>query len=250
MGNPKITTSVDCREPNQPMLILNRVTKTYHVGIEDFPALQGITLKIESSAFMAFVGPSGSGKTTLLNLIGGLDRPTSGEIILNNLNLKQLRNEELAALRRAQIGFIFQSHNLLPVYSIYENVLFPLLLTGKKESEVRGRVMQMVESVGLGPLARKKPAELSGGQCQRAAIARALVKQPSLVLADEPTANLDTENSCLILELMRNLNETYKAAFIFSTHDERVIKYVRREIRLQDGQVSRDMRRNGLGVLE
>jgi len=232
------------------MLKLDHVSKTYHVGSEDFPALQGVTLQVESGAFLAFVGPSGSGKTTLLNLIGGLDRPTSGEIVLNGLNLKQMRNEDLAAMRRGQIGFIFQSHNLLPVYSIYENVLFPLLLNGEKESAVRGRVMQMVESVGLSPFAKKKPAELSGGQCQRAAIARALVKQPSLVLADEPTANLDTENSCHILELMKNLNETYQAAFIFSTHDERVIKYVRREIHLQDGRVSRDMRRNGQGVLE
>lgn len=230
------------------MLKLNNVTKIYRVGGEDFPALRGISLEIESGAFMAFVGPSGSGKTTLLNLIGGLDRPTRGEIVLNGARLNDLKPGELAALRRRNIGFIFQFHNLLPVYSVYENVLFPLLLNGKKESEARDRVMHMVESVGLGPVAGKKPSELSGGQCQRAAIARALIKQPSLVLADEPTANLDTENSRHVLELMLDLNKKYKAAFIFSTHDDRVIEYIHREIRLEDGQVSYDKRRNGSGA--
>ncbi|MEC7641692.1 MAG: ABC transporter ATP-binding protein [Nitrospinota bacterium] len=232
------------------MLKLNQVSKTYHVGNENFPALQEITLDVEPKAFLAFVGPSGSGKTTLLNLIGGLDRPTSGEIIFNGCNLKTMSNEKLAALRREKIGFIFQSHSLLPVYNVYENVLFPLLLCNEKESEVRDRVMDMVVSVGLGSLAKKKPAELSGGQCQRAAIARALIKQPSLVLADEPTANLDTKNSCHILELMRDLNEKTQVAFLFSTHDDRVIKYIHREIHLDDGSVSWDKRRNGTGVLE
>lgn len=230
------------------MLKLNRVTKTYHVGNEDFPALREISLEIESSAFMAFVGPSGSGKTTLLNLIGGLDRPTSGEIILNGAKLGDLTRNELAALRRRQMGFIFQSHNLLPVYNIYENVLFPFLLNNQKEAEVRDQVMDMIELMGLTPFIKKKPAELSGGQCQRVAIARALVKKPMLVLADEPTANLDTENSYHILELMQQLNKKYGAAFIFSTHDERVTKYINREIRLEDGHVSSDKRKDGYGT--
>ena len=232
------------------MLKLNQVSKVYHSGNENFTALNGINLEIEYCAFMAFVGPSGSGKTTLLNLIGGLDRPTSGEIIFNNLNLKGLSNEGLAAMRRVRIGFIFQSHNLLPVYNVYENVLFPLLLCNKKEAKVRDQVMDMIKSVGLGSLAKKKPAELSGGQCQRVSIARALIKHPSLVLADEPTANLDTENSCNILELMAYLNKKYKAAFIFSTHDDRVIKYINRQVRLEDGNVSWDKRKNGFGILQ
>lgn len=230
------------------MLKLNRVTKIYHVGSEDFPALREISLEIESGAFMAFVGPSGSGKTTLLNLIGGLDQPTSGEIILNGAKLGDLTRNELAALRRQQMGFIFQSHNLLPVYNIYENVLFPFLLNNQKEAEVRDQVMDMIELVGLAPFIKKKPTELSGGQCQRVAIARALVKKPMLVLADEPTANLDTENSYHILELMRQLNKKYGAAFIFSTHDERVTKYINREIRLEDGYVSSDKRIDGYGT--
>ncbi|MBI4384250.1 MAG: ABC transporter ATP-binding protein [Nitrospinae bacterium] len=232
------------------MLKLERVTKIYHVGGEDFTALHEIDLEIEPGAFMSFVGPSGSGKTTLLNLIGGLDRPTSGEIVFNGVGLGAMARAELAALRREQIGFIFQSHNLLPVYSVYENVLFPLLLNKRREREVRDRVMHLVEFVGLGPQAKKKPSELSGGQCQRVAIARALVKDPQLVLADEPTANLDAENSYNILELMLNLNKKFKAAFIFSTHDEKVTRYIHREVRVEDGRILFDKRKNHRGELE
>ena len=155
---------------------------------------------------------------------------------------------QLAAYRRENIGFIFQTFNLLPVYSIYENVLFPLILNGLKESHVRERVENMVAKVGLMDQINKKPAQLSGGQCQRVAIARALVKDPMLILADEPTANLDSENSHQILELMRELNHEYKAAVIFSTHDEKVTRYIRREVRLEDGRVSWDKRRNGTEI--
>jgi putative ABC transport system ATP-binding protein len=199
---------------------------------------------------MSFVGPSGSGKTTLLNLIGGLDKPTSGDIIFNDIRMGDMTRDELALIRREKIGFIFQSHNLLPVYSVYENVLFPLLLNKRKESEVRDMVMNMIEMVGLKAHAKKKPSELSGGQCQRVAIARALVKDPQLVLADEPTANLDAKNSYVILELMQNLNENFKAAFILSTHDEKIARYVRREVRLEDGRVLSDKRKNHSGELE
>lgn len=232
------------------LIKLEKVTKVYRVGSEDFPALHGIDLEIDRGDFMAFVGPSGSGKTTLLNLLGGLDRPTAGNVEFNGMRLGDLGRDELADIRRERIGFIFQAHNLLPVYSVYENVLFPMLLNKEKESAVRDRVMRMVELVGLGPYVKKKPGELSGGQCQRVAIARALVKEPSLVLADEPTANLDTENSLRILDLMRELNEKFKAAFIFSTHDGRVTKYIRREVHLEDGHISYDKRRNGQGILE
>ncbi len=219
------------------MLELKSVGKIYQVGEQEFRALQDVSLNVEEGEFMAFVGPSGSGKTTLLNLIGGLDRPTSGEIILDGIKFSDRSRDELSALRRKYFGFVFQSHNLLPVHSVYENVLFPLLLNGEKELEVRDRIMALVDQVGLGPEAHKKPHELSGGQCQRAAIARALVKRPKLILADEPTANLDAENSYNILELMLNLNKKYDAAFIFSTHDEKVTRYIKREIRLEDGSI-------------
>ena len=230
---------------SETLITLERVSKVYQVGEENFTALNGVSLEVGKGAFMSFVGPSGSGKTTLLNLIGGLDRPTSGSVLFQGANLENMSREQLAAYRRDNIGFIFQTYNLLPVYSVYENVLFPLILNGLKESQVRERVENMVVKVGLKDQINKKPAQLSGGQCQRVAIARALVKDPLLILADEPTANLDSENSYQVLELMRELNHEYKAAVIFSTHDEKVTRYIRREIRLEDGKVSWDKHRNG-----
>jgi putative ABC transport system ATP-binding protein len=233
-----------------PIVKIEKVVKVYRVGEEDFTALHEISLEIEPGAFMSFVGPSGSGKTTLLNLIGGLDQPTAGNIYFKNIKLGDLGRTALAEYRRKNLGFIFQTYNLLPVYSVYENVLFPLLLDGNKESAVHQMVMDMVDSVGLADQAKKKPSQLSGGQCQRVAIARALVKNPALILADEPTANLDAKNSFQILELMRELNKSFKAAFIFSTHDEKVTKYVSREVGLEDGRVCWDKKRNGHGVFE
>ena len=233
---------------SEPLITLERVSKVYQIGEENFSALNDVSLKVGKGAFMSFVGPSGSGKTTLLNLIGGLDRPTTGQVFFKGANLENMGRSQLAAYRRENIGFIFQTFNLLPVYSIYENVLFPLILNGRKESHVRERVENMVAKVGLMDQINKKPAQLSGGQCQRVAIARALVKDPMLILADEPTANLDSENSHQILELMRELNHEYKAAVIFSTHDEKVTRYIRREVRLEDGRVSWDKRRNGTEI--
>jgi putative ABC transport system ATP-binding protein len=230
---------------SETLITLERVCKVYQVGEENFTALNDVSLEVGTGAFMSFVGPSGSGKTTVLNLIGGLDRPTIGNVIFKGANLEKMSRDQLAAYRRENIGFIFQTYNLLPVYSVYENVLFPLILNGQKESQVRERVEAMVAKVGLEDQINKKPAQLSGGQCQRVAIARALVKDPLLILADEPTANLDSENSRQILELMQELNHEYKAAVIFSTHDERVTRYIRREVRLEDGRVSWDKRRNG-----
>jgi putative ABC transport system ATP-binding protein len=230
---------------SETLITLERVCKVYQVGEENFTALSDVSLEVGKGAFMSFVGPSGSGKTTLLNLIGGLDRPTNGNVIFKGANLKKMSRDQLAAYRRENIGFIFQTYNLLPVYSVYENVLFPLILNGQKESQVRERVEAMVAKVGLEDQINKKPAQLSGGQCQRVAIARALVKDPLLILADEPTANLDSENSRQILELMQELNHEYKAAVIFSTHDERVTRYIRREVRLEDGRISWDKHRNG-----
>ena len=229
---------------------LEKVVKVYRVGSEDFTALNEIDLEIEPAAFMSFVGPSGSGKTTLLNLIGGLDQPTSGNIFFKNVKLGELNRTALAEYRRNNLGFIFQTYNLLPVYSVYENILFPLLLDGNKESAVRQSVLDMVASVELSDHIKKRPSQLSGGQCQRVAIARALIKKPVLILADEPTANLDAENSYQILELMSELNKRFNAAFIFSTHDEKVTKYVNREVGLEDGRVCWEKRRDGSGSLE
>ena len=230
---------------SETLITLERVSKVYQVGEENFTALNDVNLEVGKGAFMSFVGPSGSGKTTLLNLIGGLDRPTTGKVLFKGASLENMSREQLAAYRRENIGFIFQTYNLLPVYSVYENILFPLILNGLKESHVRERVENMVAKVGLMDQINKKPAQLSGGQCQRVAIARALVKDPLLILADEPTANLDSENSHQILRLMQELNHEYKAAVIFSTHDEKVPRYIRREVRLEDGRVSSDQRRNG-----
>ena len=222
------------------LIKLNKVSKVFKVGEENFTALHEVSLEIESGAFMSFVGPSGSGKTTLLNLIGGLDVPTSGDIYFKESGLSSMSRQQMAQYRRENIGFIFQTYNLLPVYSVYENVLFPLLLKGSKEKNIRDRVMDIVERVGLSDQSKKRPSQLSGGQCQRVAIARALVKDPPLILADEPTANLDTENSLQILELMRELNRQYKAAVVFSTHDEKVTRFIRREVKLEDGRVLAD----------
>jgi putative ABC transport system ATP-binding protein len=225
---------------DKKLITLNEVSKVFKVGEENFTALHEVSLEIDSGAFMSFVGPSGSGKTTLLNLIGGLDVPTTGNIFFKEKGLSSMSRDQMAKYRRENIGFIFQTYNLLPVYSVYENVLFPLLLNGNKEKEVRDRVMEIVAKVGLTDQVKKRPAQLSGGQCQRVAIARALVKDPLIILADEPTANLDTENSLQILELMRQLNQQYQAAVIFSTHDEKVTRYVRREVKLEDGRVVSD----------
>ena len=222
------------------LISLNGVSKVFKVGDENFTALSNINLEIQSGAFMSFVGPSGSGKTTLLNLIGGLDIPTTGDLFFRNIKLSSMSRNQMAQYRRENIGFIFQTYNLLPVYSVYENVLFPLLLNGSKEKDVRDRVMNIVNKVGLSNQIKKRPSQLSGGQCQRVAIARALVKDPLLILADEPTANLDSKNSLQILELMSGLNKQYKAAVVFSTHDEKVTRYVRREVGLEDGKIISD----------
>ena len=229
---------------NSKLIVLKGVSKVFKVGGENFAALHDINLEIDSGAFMSFVGPSGSGKTTLLNLIGGLDIPTAGDILFKDVKLSSMNRNQMAQYRRENIGFIFQTYNLLPVYSVYENVLFPLLLNGSEEKNVRGRVMDIVTKVGLSEQANKRPAQLSGGQCQRVAIARALVKDPLLILADEPTANLDSKNSLQILELMRELNQQYKAAVVFSTHDEKVTRYVRREIGLEDGKIISESNHN------
>jgi len=225
---------------NSKLIAVKGVSKVFKVGEENFTALRDINLEIDSGSFMSFVGPSGSGKTTILNLIGGLDVPTAGNIFFKNTKLSSMNRNQMAQYRRKNIGFIFQTYNLFPVYSVYENILFPLLLNGSKEKDVRERVMNIINKVGLSDQVKKRPSQLSGGQCQRVAIARALVKDPLLILADEPTANLDSKNSLQILELMSELNQQYKAAVVFSTHDEKVTRYVRREVGLEDGKIISD----------
>ena len=225
---------------NSKLIAVKGVSKVFKVGEENFTALRDINLEIDSGSFMSFVGPSGSGKTTILNLIGGLDVPTAGNIFFKNTKLSAMNRNQMAQYRRKNIGFIFQTYNLFPVYSVYENILFPLLLNGSKEKDARERVMNIVNKVGLSDQVKKRPSQLSGGQCQRVAIARALVKDPLLILADEPTANLDSKNSLQILELMSELNKQYKAAVVFSTHDEKVTRYVRREVGLEDGKIISD----------
>ena len=195
---------------------------------------------VEKGEFSGLVGPSGSGKTTLLNIIGGLDSPTFGEVsVLNNL-INETSQEDRALIRRKHMGIIFQNYNLLPVYSVYENVELPLILNKIDKNKRREMVVNAVESVGLIDKLDSKPNQLSGGQCQRTAIARAIVHKPSIVLADEPTANLDSENSFHIMEIMKQLNKDFETSFIFSTHDEKIMSYLKRIIFLEDGQVSED----------
>jgi len=225
---------------NNNLISVKGVSKVFKVGEENFTALRDINLEIDTGSFMSFVGPSGSGKTTILNLIGGLDVPTTGNIFFKNTKLSAMNRNQMAQYRRKNIGFIFQTYNLFPVYSVYENILFPLLLNGSKEKDARERVINIINKVGLSDQVKKRPPQLSGGQCQRVAIARALVKDPLLILADEPTANLDSKNSLQILELMSELNKQYKAAVVFSTHDEKVTRYVRREVGLEDGKIISD----------
>ncbi|MBN2767417.1 MAG: ABC transporter ATP-binding protein [Paludibacteraceae bacterium] len=219
---------------------VKNLVKKFPVGSGFFTALNGINLSFGEGEFAGLVGPSGSGKTTLLNIIGSLDMPTGGEVVVLSRNVENLKPRQAAALRKQELGFIFQNYNLLPVYTVFENVEFPLLLLGVSASERKKRVLETLEWVGLSDKVNSRPAQLSGGECQRVAIARAMVKRPLLVLADEPTANLDSVNSHNILQTMLRLNEELKTSFLFATHDEKVIGYLKRIIRLQDGKVVED----------
>ncbi|MFW6000955.1 MAG: ABC transporter ATP-binding protein [Halanaerobium sp.] len=219
--------------------------KTYQQGKISVPALRGIDMEIESGEFTTIFGPSGSGKTTLLNMIGCLDKSTAGEIIFDNHSINNLSNKELAEIRRYNLGFIFQSYNLIPVLTAFENVEFAIRLIDKhSKKERREKVMMLLEEVGLGDLADRRPNELSGGQKQRVAVARALIKEPKLVLADEPTANLDSETSQEVLEIMQKMNKELNTTFIFSTHDPQVMEYAGRLIEIKDGMISREQRRD------
>lgn len=222
------------------IITLEGLKKHFPIGGGKFTALNGINLTFGEGEFAGFVGPSGSGKTTLLNIIGSLDTPSEGKALVLNSDIGALSSKKAALLRRKKLGFIFQTYNLLPVYTVFENVEFPLLLFNMGASDRKKTVFDAIEWVGLSDKIKSKPAQLSGGECQRVAIARAMVKKPKVVLADEPTANLDSENSHHILQTMENLNKDLKTTFIFATHDDKVIKYLKRKILLRDGKVTAD----------
>jgi putative ABC transport system ATP-binding protein len=225
---------------NNKIITLEGVKKIFPIGGGKFTALNGITLNFGKGEFAGFVGPSGSGKTTLLNIIGSLDTPSEGKALVLNNDIGKLNAKKAAMLRREHLGFIFQTYNLLPVYTVFENIEFPLLLFNMSSSKRKKAVLEAIEWVGLTDKIKSRPAQLSGGECQRVAIARAMVKKPVVVLADEPTANLDSENSHHILQTMENLNKNLMTTFIFATHDDKVIRYLRRKILLKDGKVTAD----------
>lgn len=228
-----------------PLVKLESVNKTYAQGTLKVCAVDDVDLQINKGEFTAIAGPSGSGKTTLLNLIGCLDTPTSGSILLDGLDLSKLDRNQLADIRRLKIGFIFQSYNLIPVLTAMENVEFALTLASRdsgRKKDVRNRVMNILAQVGLKGMENRRPRELSGGQQQRVAIARALVKEPAMILADEPTANLDSDTGKSVLELMEKMNQQHGTTFIFSTHDDMVMSFSRRLITLHDGRIDTDER--------
>src|SRR5512142_1786849 len=212
-------------------------TRDFKIGEVETHALRGVNLGIENGEFTALVGPSGSGKTTLLQIIGLLDQPTTGSVCINGKDVTHLNRNQRADLRRGSIGFIFQFFALIPTLTAYENIEMPLLLNGVKADERRKRVNEMLEAVGLVDRAHHRPDQLSGGQQQRVAVARALSIHPSLVLADEPTANLDTDNGRQVMEIMQRLNKETGTTFVFATHDPRVIKFARRVVTLRDGLI-------------
>ena len=222
---------------NSQIILIKNMKKQFPMGKGKFTALKNVDLTFDRGEFTGIVGPSGSGKTTLLNIIGSLDSPTEGKVIILGESIGELSHKKAANLRNKHIGFIFQTYNLLPVYTVYENVEFPLLLLKMPASKRKKAVLDSLEWLGLTDKIKSRPGQLSGGECQRVAVARAMVKIPEIVLADEPTANLDAENSHNILKMMVKLNKELKTTFIFATHDGKVIQYLRRQVVLKDGKV-------------
>jgi len=225
---------------NSYLIKTSNLTKIYPIGLTTLVALDAVNLSFRKGEFAGLVGPSGSGKTTLLNILGSLDSPSEGSAEVMGNKVETLSHKNAAQLRNRHMGFIFQTFNLLPVYTVFENVEFPLLLQDLPATDRKKLVMDALEWVGLADRVTSKPTQLSGGQSQRVAIARAIVKKPELVLADEPTANLDAENSHNIMKTMVQLNESLETTFIFATHDEKVMTYLKRKIFLDDGKVTRD----------
>ena len=228
------------QETGTPVIHTDQVVRRFGEGVALVTAVGGVSLTVESGEFAALVGPSGSGKSTLLNLIGGLDEPDEGHIALAGRNLTQMSSAEMSDFRRDHIGFIFQSYNLIPVLSAAENIEYIMLLQGLAARDRRERVDEMLKMVGLDGLGHRRPAELSGGQQQRVAVARAMASSPDIILADEPTANLDSKTGIALLETMRELNENEGVTFLFSTHDQKIIERARRLVWLEDGMVTKD----------
>ena len=225
------------------MIRIENLKKTYHAGETDVKALRNINVEIEKGDFISIAGPSGSGKTTLLNMIGCIDTPDSGQIFINGKAVSEMSNNEKALFRRENLGFVFQSYNLIPVLTAFENVAFSLNLLGRKEDEIKNEVNKLLDEVGLKGMENRRPDKLSGGQQQRVAIARALIKQPAIILADEPTANLDSATGEEVVKLMKEMNRKHNITFIFSTHDKMVMDYAQRLILLHDGNIKSDIRR-------
>jgi putative ABC transport system ATP-binding protein len=225
------------------ILEIKNVSKIYNESEIQVNAVNGVTLDFQEAEFAAIVGPSGSGKTTLLNIIGCLDTPTKGEVLINGTSTNKLSAKEKSELRKEKIGFVFQTFNLIPVLTAYENVEMPLILLNLSPAEKKKRTVSILQEVGLGDYINRRPNEMSGGQQQRIAIARALVKEPSLILADEPTANLDSNTARDILSLMKQLNQKHKTTFLFSTHDKLVMEFAQRVISLRDGKVVEDTKK-------
>ena len=224
---------------------LRDVKKTYLTGPIEVPALRGISLRVAPGEFLAIAGPSGSGKTTLLNIIGGLDRADAGEVFVEGRNLQLLSTGELARLRLQRLGFVFQAYNLLPVLTALENAEFTLLLQGVPVKQRKERVQKLFTEIGLANLEHRRPGELSGGQQQRVAVARAMVTEPALILADEPTANLDSATATALLEVMEQLNRAHNTTFVYSTHDPLVMERARRLIHMRDGHIASDVAHAG-----
>ena len=220
------------------------IRKVYHQGTVEVPALRGLDIQLAEGEFAVLAGSSGSGKTTLLNLIGALDQPTEGTLLVDGRDLSRLSGRELAEMRLRRLGFVFQAYNLIPVLTAYENAEYVLLLQGVPANERKRRVIELLDAVGLQGLANRRPSELSGGQQQRVAVARAIAASPALVLADEPTANLDSRTATDLIAMMRKLNDDRGVTFLFSSHDPKVIDRAARVIRLEDGKIVDDERRN------
>jgi len=228
---------------NDPIIVTKDLKKTYQDNGMEVHAVRGVDLSIGPGEFSAIVGPSGSGKTTLLNIISGLDSPTSGKVWLKGNSLSEMSRRQLSDFRRDQIGFIFQAYNLIPVLTVRENVEYIMMLQGIDKKERHGRVRDILDQMGLQGMETRVPPKLSGGQQQRVAIARAMVSQPALILADEPTANLDSETGSSLIDMMYTLNQKTGMTFLFSTHDPMVMDKAKRVITLKDGQISEDIRK-------
>jgi putative ABC transport system ATP-binding protein len=227
--------------PTDPLVSIEQLTRKFSLDHSAVTALDHVNLCINSGEFLAISGPSGSGKSTLLNLIGCIDKPTSGRILIDSVDTSRLSPTQTSVLRREKIGFVFQTFNLIPVFTASENVEYPLLVQGVSAVERRRRVAEALANVGLSARAHQRPDLLSGGERQRVAVARAIVHRPALVLADEPTANLDTHNATQLIDLMRDLNQSIGLTFIFSTHDQRLLEHTPRIVRLTDGRIISDV---------